>query len=26
MGMWEETEKCNQILFDFLQYGSSGKS
>ena len=25
MGMWEETEKCNQILLQFLQYLSSDK-
>jgi len=25
MGMWEETEKCNQILSQFLQFLSSGK-
>jgi pimeloyl-ACP methyl ester carboxylesterase len=25
MGMWEETEKCNQILLQFLQYLSADK-
>ena len=24
MGMWEETEKCNQVLLDFLQNDSTG--
>ncbi len=25
MGMWEETEKCNQILLQFFQYLSTGR-